>query len=98
MDRLFFDCGGVPVDGYAVWVEYLVAARGAETTADYKKARDMASKGIGVILTEQEFFDACDGKFIPPENPNKEDGAVTVYPPLGMTQESALPPQEGTAV
>ena len=34
MDRLFFDCGGVPLDGYAIWAEYLVTARCVETTAD----------------------------------------------------------------
>jgi len=87
MDRLFFDCGGVPVDRYAVWAEYLVAARGAEKTDDYKKVNEMMKEGIGVILTEQEFFDTMDGKFTPPKNPNKKESTTTILLPVGMTQE-----------
>ena len=85
MDELFFDCGGVPVDRYAIWAEYLVAARGAETTADYKKAHDMMKEGIGIILTEQEFFDTMDGKFTPPTNPNKKKSTAKIFLPVGMT-------------
>ena len=87
MDRLFFDCGGIPVDRYAVWAEYLVAARGAETTNDYKQAAEMVKDGIGIILTEQEFFDTMDGKFIPPPNPNKKKSTATVWLPAAVTEE-----------
>lgn len=90
MDRLFFDFGGVPVEKYAVWVECLIAARGAETTADYKKARDMEHEGIGTILTEQELFDVMDGRLIPPENPNKKDSKTTVILPSGMSEEEYI--------
>ena len=86
-DRLFFDCGGVPVDSHAVWASHLVAARGAETTAEYKKAKDLEKDGIGTILSEQEFFDAMNGKFTPPINPNKKESTAIVYPPLGMSRE-----------
>ncbi len=87
MDRLFFDCGGVPVDSYAIWAQHLVAARGAETTADYKKVQDLMKEGIGIILTEQEFFDTMDGKFTPLENPNKKKSTSTITLPVGMNME-----------
>ena len=80
MDILVFDCGGVPVDSYAIWAQHLVAARNAETTIDYKKAKDIEKDGIGIILTEQEFFDTMDGKFTPPENPNKKESTGCCVP------------------
>ena len=87
MDRLFFDCGGVPVHEYVVGVKYLVAARGAETTENYKKVHDECERGFGTILTEQEFFDTMDGKFIPPPNPNKKKSTATVWLPAAVTEE-----------
>ena len=87
MDRLFFDCGGVPVDSYAAWVQYLVAARGAETTADYKKAHTMMKNGIGIILTEQEFIDTMDGSFTPPENLYIKELNATILLPAGISEE-----------
>jgi transcriptional regulator with XRE-family HTH domain len=69
-DRLF-DVGGVPQDSLAVFVSYVIVGKGAETTKLYKEAKRLESQGFVTFLTEQEFFDALDGKFVPPANPNK---------------------------
>jgi NTP pyrophosphatase (non-canonical NTP hydrolase) len=87
MDRLFFDCGGIPVDSNAAWVRFLVAARGAETTDTYKMIKEEENRGFSTILTEQEFFDTMDGNYTPPPNPNKRDVDVTFILPTGMSQE-----------
>ena len=87
MDRLFFDCGGIPVDGSAVWVKFLVAARGAETTEAYREVKEEEQRGFATILTEQEFFDTMDGKYTPPPNPNYKKSTATVWLPAGMSQE-----------
>jgi NTP pyrophosphatase (non-canonical NTP hydrolase) len=89
MDRLFFDCNGIPVTNFAVWVEHFIAGRGAETTVDYLKAQELEERGAGTILTEQEFFDALDGKYIPPTNPNKTESTAMVFLPIGMTAEQS---------
>ena len=87
MDRLFFDCGGIPVDGNAVWVKFLVTGRGAETTEAYKEIKEMEQQGFATILTEQEFFDTMDGKYTPPPNPNYKESTATVVLPIGMSKE-----------
>ena len=80
MDRLFFECGGIPMDRLGSAVRHLVIGRMAESTDIYKEANAAEARGYLTILTEQEFFDALDGKFIPPENPNKKTGGI-VYTP-----------------
>ena len=39
MDRLFFECGGIPQDSLLSWVEFLVVGKGAENTDAYKEAK-----------------------------------------------------------
>jgi len=80
MDRLFFECGGIPQDRLAAWVRHLVVGRIDESNGMYKEAKADEARGGLTILTEQEFFDAMDGKFIPPANPNKKTGGIVYHP------------------
>ncbi|GHU59954.1 hypothetical protein AGMMS49975_28260 [Clostridia bacterium] len=68
-ERLF-EVGGVSQNSLAVFVKYIIAGKGAETTKAYKDAERLECQGFSTILTEQEFFDTLDGKFTPPENTN----------------------------
>ena len=56
MDKLFFDCGGIPVDGNAVWVKFLVAGRGAETTEAYKEIKEMEQQGFATYSPSRSFL------------------------------------------
>jgi len=87
MDELFFDCGGVPVDRFAAWVSYVVAGRGAENIEAYREAKEQEQRGHTIILTEEQFFDVVDGKFIPPPNPNYKESTATLWLPAGMSME-----------
>jgi len=81
-DRLFFDCGGVPLERLAAWTNYLVIGSRGEMSATYKEAQHSYDRGSIIFLTEQEFIDTMDGKYVPPENPNKNNHKNrTVWPP-----------------
>jgi NTP pyrophosphatase (non-canonical NTP hydrolase) len=79
-DRLFFDYGGIPVEKYAAWVKVLVVGRMGESSSVYKQAKNDEERGSIVILSEQQFVDALDGKFIPHEPPKRESNTVVIYP------------------
>jgi NTP pyrophosphatase (non-canonical NTP hydrolase) len=83
-DRLFFDCGGVPVERIAAWVKYVVAGNDSENIDAFREAKRLEQDGHIIILTEQEFFDTMDGTFTPPPNPNKKESTAVVYYPPGV--------------
>jgi hypothetical protein len=86
-DKLFFECGGIPYNRLAAWVKIVVVGGGAETEA-YREAKQGEQQGHITILTEQEFIDTMDGKYIPPKNSNqKKRGKVTVFYPVGWSEE-----------
>ncbi|GHU36426.1 hypothetical protein FACS1894105_06740 [Clostridia bacterium] len=72
--ELLFAVGGVPQNGIAAYVSFVIVGKGAEDTRAYTEAKRYEQYGLLSILTEQLFFDILDGKSKPPEktklNPN----------------------------
>jgi hypothetical protein len=71
--------GGIPEGRIGVFVRYVVAFDGAETTKAYEKAKNY--RGLMSILSEDQFFDILEGKAAPPELPkNKSEKGFVSYP------------------
>jgi transcriptional regulator with XRE-family HTH domain len=75
---ILFDVGGVSQNNLAAFVNFAIVGKGAEHTNVFKEAKSWAQKGFCTLITEQEFFDAIDGKFTPSENPNKATNVVVI--------------------
>lgn len=75
---LLFDAGGVPQNNLAAFVSFVILGKGAEHTKIYKEAKAWEKKGLCTLLTEQQFFDATEGKFLPSENPNKARDVIAI--------------------
>ena len=78
---ILFEAGGVPQNNLAVFVSYVITGRGTANTKIYKDAKKLEQQGFLKIITEQEFFAALEGKFLPSENPNRsklQEGVITV--------------------
>ena len=72
-DRVYA-VGGVPQNGIAAFVSFVIAGKVSESSKAYKEAKRYESHGLLSIISEQEFFDALEGKFVPPENlQNREE-------------------------
>lgn len=79
-DKLFA-AGGVADRNLSYLVSYVITGKDAENTKIYKEARKLERKGFAVIITEDQFYDALEGKFVPPENPNKNNSGIVVTTP-----------------
>ena len=76
-DRVFA-AGGVPQNNIAAFVSFVIAGKVTETSKIYKEAKRYEEYGLLTILSEQEFFDALDGKYIPPDNSTNEKHMETI--------------------
>jgi hypothetical protein len=85
-DKLFFECGGIPFERLAGWVKHVVVGYGTETEL-CREAKQGYQEGHIIILDEQEFIDTLDGKYTPPENPNKRVRNIKVWEADGWTPE-----------
>jgi len=56
----------------------VIAGKVTETSKVFKEAQRYEKHGLLTILSEQAFFDALDGKYIPTENPNKAKDIETI--------------------
>jgi len=65
-DRLFA-AEGIPQNSVAAFVSFVIAGKVSESSKVYKDAKRYEDRGLLTILSEQEFFDALEGKFFPPE-------------------------------
>jgi transcriptional regulator with XRE-family HTH domain len=65
-DRVFA-VGGIPQNNIAAFVSFVIAGKISESSKVYKTAKRYENHGLLTILSEQEFFDTLEGKFIPPE-------------------------------
>lgn len=63
-----FAAGGVPQNNIAAFVSFVIAGKVSESSKVYKEALHYEKRGLLTILSEQEFFDALDGREIPAEN------------------------------
>jgi transcriptional regulator with XRE-family HTH domain len=74
-ERLFA-VGGIPHNGIAAYVSYVITGKGAENTKAYSEAKRYEHYGVLSILSEQLFFDILDGKAEPPEKPEPNPNII----------------------
>jgi len=74
-DRVFA-VGGVPQNGIAAFVSYVIAGKVSESSKAYKEAKRYESHGLLSIISEQEFFDALEAKLVLPENLRKPEEVI----------------------
>lgn len=75
-----FGAGGVAQNTIPAFTSHVIVGTGAENTLAFQKAKSLENEGCLTILTERQFLNALDGKFIPPENPNIGNNNVIVIP------------------
>lgn len=88
-ERLFA-VGGVPQNGIAAYVCYVITGKGAETTKAYAEAKSYEQHGLLSIITEQLFFDILDGKAEPPEQPKPDPNIIRVEATIPTESDFSL--------
>jgi transcriptional regulator with XRE-family HTH domain len=73
-----FAVGGVPQNGVAAYVSYVIAGKGAEDTKAYAEAKRYEQHGLLSIISEQLFFEILDGKTAPPDKPELDPNIVHI--------------------
>ena len=88
-DRVYA-VGGIPQNGVAAFVSFVIAGKVSESSKAYKAARRYESHGLLTILSEQEFFDALDGRYIPSGSSHEpRDGGYDPNIPALLNQKRA---------
>ena len=72
--------GGVVDEKITMYTHFAVAFEGAEKTKVYQKAVEHDEHGLLVLLNEEQFFDALNGRAAPPEKkmPKTRDGVTVI--------------------